>query len=753
VPDRFGGAGARLYRTGDLVRWRSGGELDFLGRADGQVKVRGLRIELAEIEAVLASHPAVLEAAVVAVADAADGSGTAATAGGLRLAAFVVARDDDDAAPAAARDGQPAGLQHGLRRHLRERLPEAMVPAAIFQLAALPLGTSGKVDRRALAEQAAAAPAGAAGAAGAAAAASPPRTPVEEVVAAIWADVLGLAQVGAGDRFFDLGGHSLLATRVVSRLRQVFGVEVPLKDLFGGATVADLARDIEGRRGPSRTAALPAILPVPRAQALPLSFAQQRLWLASHLEPAKALYNMSFGLRLRGALQVAALARTLAEVVRRHEVLRTTFPVVDRQPVQAIAPPRPFALPLADLAALPAAAREAEVARLAAEQAAVPFDLAAGPLFVVRLLRLGAGEHALLLTLHHIVCDGWSLAILVDEVSAIYAALAAGRACPLPDLAVQYADFAWWQRGRLAGGELERLLGYWRRQLAGMRETPALPGSRSRPRLPTHRGGREVLALPAAVSQAVKELCRREGVTLFMVLLAAFKVVLARATGQTDLAIGAPIAGRTTAETETLIGCFVNMLVLRTDLAGNPTFRALLARVRQVALDAYAHQELPFERLVDDLQPAREPGKHPLFQATCGVQNAPGDPLDLPGLALEPLLATAEVARFDLTLWATDGPAGLVLSWTYSADLLDAAGVRRLHAQLATVLQEAAARPDLEIGLLEVVPEPERRERAARQQALARASYRSFRGTAAARPGKPAPQGARNRPEKDVETL
>ncbi|HEX7239689.1 MAG TPA: amino acid adenylation domain-containing protein, partial [Longimicrobiaceae bacterium] len=505
VPDLFSGdPGARMYRSGDRARWLAGGELEFLGRVDQQVKVRGFRIEPGEVEAALEAHPGVRRALVDAREDA---------PGHRRLVGYVVPEEGAEVTPAE------------LRAYLATRLPEYMVPGAFVVLEAFPLTPSGKIDRRALP-----APDASDGEAYA-----PPRTPAEEVLAGIYAGVLGRERVGARDGFFALGGHSLLATRAMSRIREAFGVEVPLRVLFEVPTVAALAERVEELRG-SGAATPPPIERVPREAPLPLSFAQQRLWIVDRLEPGSAAYNMPFALRLRGSLDVAALRGSLDALVQRHETLRTTFAEQGGAPVQVVHPPAPAALAELDLRGLPDAEREAE--RLAEEEALRPFDLARGPLARGTLLRLGEDEHVLCFTLHHVVSDGWSMDVLVREFSALYAG------DPLPELPVQYADFAVWQRRWLRGDVLEAQVGFWRDHLAGAPPLLEIPTDRPRSAGLGARGGSHEVALPAAVSRELRALSRREGTTLFMTLLAAWQALLSKYAGEEDVVVGTPISGR-----------------------------------------------------------------------------------------------------------------------------------------------------------------------------------------------------------------
>jgi amino acid adenylation domain-containing protein len=666
-------AGERLYHTGDLARWRSDGVLEFLGRIDRQVKIRGFRVELGEIEAVLARHPAVRAAAVVDREEAAMG--------GRRLVAYV--------ALAPGRGAEARGPDASLRSFLEERLPVYMVPAAFVVLAALPLTPNGKVDRRALPE-----PQEGPNDGGAPFVA--PHGTVEEVLAGIWGGLLGRERVGAGDDFFTLGGHSLLATQLVSRLRAAFGVELALHEVFAHPVLGRLAARLEAALREDGAPRLPPITPVARDGELQLSFAQERLWFLDQLDPGNAVYNLAAMLRLRGDLQPAALAAAFAETVRRHEALRTWFGVVAGKPVQVIAPPAraPLEIATIDLAALPAPRQGAETERLARQQARRPFDLAHGPLLRAGLLRLGAAEHLLLFTVHHIACDGWSIAVLTREVAAHYGAALAGpgaRRAGLPELPVQYADFACWQRAWLTGDALARLLASWRRRLAAIEAALELPADRPRLPAPDFRGERRELRLSAELAAGLRRTGRREGATLFMLLLAAFQAVLARHAQQRRLVVGTPIANRDRAETEGMIGFFVNLLALAGDLGGEPSWGELTARAREVCLDAYAHQELPFEKLVEELAPRRDLSHSPLFQVMLVLQNTPREEPALAGLEVTRLEIAGETARFELTATVTETGPELTVSLSYRTALFDGATAVRWLVHLERALAALAA--------------------------------------------------------------
>ncbi len=681
VPDPFALApGERMYRTGDRARWTAGGELEYLGRADRQVKIRGFRVELGEVESALASHPAVGGAAVVLREDA---------GAERRLVAYWTCGAEE--APDAA----------VLRAHLRVLLPEYMVPAALVRLEALPLTPSGKLDRRALP-----APEAEAGAGYAA-----PRGATEEVLAGIWAEVLGMERVGAEDGFFDRGGHSLLATRVVSRVGRVFGVALPLRALFEAPTVRELAARIEAVRS-AGTPPAPPMERVPRSGPLPLSFAQQRLWVVDQLEPGSAAYNMPYALRLRGSLDSAALRAGLDALVRRHETLRTTFAGDGGAPVQVVHPPAPVALVELDLRELPSAEREAEAERVAAAEAMLPFDLARGPLLRCTLLRLDDDDHVLCFVLHHIVSDGWSRGVLVREVSALYAAFSRGEEPRLPELPVQYADFAVWQREWLSGETLEAQIGFWKERLAGAPPLLEIPTDRARVPGQSPRAESHGLMLPPALSRSLRELSRREGATLFMTLLAGWQTLLARYAGQDDVVVGSPISGRTRHEVEGLIGFFVNTLALRADLGGDPTWAGLLGRVRESTLGAYDHQDLPFERLVDELGVERSLTHSPVFQTIFTLVQAAGEDerLELGELALEPFGSGERVAKFDLELVLRDTGDALGGMLVYRPALFDAATIAQMAGHLEAVLASMAAGPGRRLSETSLLREGERAE-------------------------------------------
>ncbi|MBV8199198.1 MAG: amino acid adenylation domain-containing protein, partial [Acidobacteria bacterium] len=712
LPDPWSGRpGARVYLTGDLARSLPDGEIEFLGRIDQQVKIRGFRVETGEVESVLVRHPQVREAAVLAQ-PAASGVG-----GELRLVAYVVRREA----------GSDRELVVALRRWAKAELHDSMVPAAFVVLDRLPLTAHGKLDRAAL-------PAVETGRPALSGTYVAPVSPLEESLARIWAGLLGIDRVGTGDDFFDLGGTSLLATQVVSRLRQQFAVELPVRAVFEEPTVSGLAGRVaaalrarpegagagagtgtgtevldggSGEGGAGKGVA-PSLAPAGRPASLPaarppLSFAQQRLWFLDRLAPGSPVYNMPLAVRLAGVLDAAALAGAVRVVLGRHETLRTTFDEAGGEPWQAIAPPPAagWTLPLVDLRRLPGLPRaRATALALAAAEARRPFDLARGPLFRPALLRVAEREHLWLGTTHHTVSDGWSVGILVREVSAAYAALAAGLAPRLPALPLRYAEYAAWQRRWLAGEVLAAEVGYWRERLTGLPPRLELPTDRPHPPVEGMAGEIRPFSLSAAAAGRLRERAKSLRVTPFMWLLAAFQALLGRTSGQRDLAVGSPIAGRNRVEIEGLIGLFVNSLVLRADLVGDPSFTELLARCRETTLAAYAHQDVPFERLVEELVPQRDPAHQPLFQVMFALQTSPLGELRLPGLAATPVPLASRTAKFELALSLSAVGGGIAGTLEYKSELFDAATAERLLGHLGVLLEAAAGDPGLPLSRL-----------------------------------------------------
>ncbi|ARU62939.1 hypothetical protein CBW65_19595 [Tumebacillus avium] len=628
VPNPFA-AGELLYKTGDAVRWLPGGTLEFTGRLDSQVKIRGFRIEIGEVEAVIEQHPDVVQCAVLARAD---------NVGVKRLVAYLVL--DDKAAD--------------IRGYLKEKLPEYMVPSAYVTLDRLPLNPNGKVDTRALP-----APEGRTEEDDSYVA---PRNPAEEKLAAIFAELLESGPVGIYDNFFELGGHSLLGTRLISRIRAEFQAELPLRALFKNSTVAYLA-DLLGGDDPSISSTdLPPLVKAERSGQIPLSFPQLRVWEFEQRNPGSNAYNIAVAMRVDGLLDIEAMARSVNEIVRRHETLRTTFHVIDGQPVQIIAPEREHELKVIDLTA--SEQREAELMELASETALQPFDLAAGPLLRTTLVRLGEEEHALLLTMHHIISDGWSRSVFVNEFVTLYEAYRQGQSSPLTDLPVQFADYAIWQRDWMQGETLERQLSYWKTKLRDFPQLhlPTDPAQTSDGAL----GAKCTMALSQSLTDRVKKVSVDEGASPFMTLLTAFKLVMQELSGQEDIVVGTPSAGRRIEETEGMIGMFLNTLILRTDLSGAPSFRELLRRVRDTTLEAYSHQEIPYVKITEELHPVVPPGRSPLFDVMLNFINVPDTNVELPGLRLSTLeLEDQQTSKFWMTLYVREHEDQLHLTLVY----------------------------------------------------------------------------------------
>ncbi|MER5729490.1 amino acid adenylation domain-containing protein [Streptomyces sp. NPDC002138] len=676
VPDPFAGDGGRLYRTGDLVRRLPTGELEFLGRTDDQVKIRGFRVELGEVEAVLLECPGVVAAAVATGPDA---------QGGVSLAGYVVGADGPVAAPV-------------LRAFCAGRLPHYAVPADFVSLDALPVNASGKLDRAALPAVRPDRDRAVSGAEFIA-----PRDETERVVAGIWAEVLGVDRVGIDDGFFDLGGHSLLATMAVSRIAERLGREVELRTLFENPSIRAFGPLVAA----ARQAGASAVVPVDRSGPLPQSFAQERMWFLDRMSDAGDEYVLWFSWRMRGGLDRAAWQGALDEVVSRHEALRTALSELDGRPVQRVVEGAVVPLEWREAAPGEESARLGEVREQAFAFATRRFDLERPPLLRAGVWELGPEDHVAVISFHHAATDGWSKDIVIGELSACYRARLAGEAAELAPVPVQYGDYAVWQRDRLAGEVLERQLGYWERNLAGV---PALELATDRPRpaLWSGRGGAVEVDLPAELAAGLGELTRRYGVSRFMVLLAVTQIVLARWSGQQDLAVGTPVAGRGQVELERLVGLLVNTVVLRADLSGEPTFEEFLGRVRESVLGAFDHQEVPFERLVEQLRPERDPSRNPLFQVMFDVQeSATGGPR-AEGLEVEHFVLPWRSAKFDLTATFLLYPDRFALNVEYASDLFDAATVTRFAGHVGRVLASAVADPGRPVGRLELLSAAER---------------------------------------------
>jgi amino acid adenylation domain-containing protein len=670
---------ARLYRTGDLARFLLDGNIEFLGRIDEQVKVRGYRIEPGEIEAALCEHEKVNEAVVAIYED---------QSGGKRLVAYVVPRQ------------QETTTAFELRSFLQSRLPKYMVPTAFVMLEVLPLTPNGKLDRRALPAPSSerfdqnndfvAA-----------------RTPLEKELAAIWTEILGIDEIGIHDNFFELGGHSLLATRVVSRLRQVFHKHIPLRFIFEYPTIAELANPLANHC--AEDAQIPVLQSVTRTADLPLSFAQQRLWFINRLEPHSSAYNIATAIRLRGALDINAMKYALTEIVRRHEALRTRFSDIEGTPVQIIETDPHIDFPVEDLKGIERKdAQEELIKRLLQEEAQTAFDLGNGGLLRTRLLAIAEQEHILAITMHHIVSDGWSIEIFIREFISLYEAYKDGQSSALPALPIQYVDFALWQRNWLKGETLERQLAFWKTQLEGVQPLD-LPTDRPRPIMQTYAGSQVPLVFDETLTAKLRELSKLEGVTVFMTLLAAFQLLLSRHSGQNDIAVGTPIAGRTQAELEPLIGMFVNTLVMRSKIENHLNFSELIQQVRETALNAYAHQDVPFEKLIEVLQPVRDPGRNPLVQ-TMFIFNQPKEVLRLRELTIEPLTQDTGTAKLDITLTVTEDETQMVGNIEFNTDLFDRDTIERMCSQFKVLIEAIVDSPDTRVSALPLMNGAERQQ-------------------------------------------
>jgi amino acid adenylation domain-containing protein/non-ribosomal peptide synthase protein (TIGR01720 family) len=671
----------RLYRTGDIARYRADGSVEFLGRRDLQVKIRGFRIELGEIESVLAAHESIREAVVAA--HAANGSPA-------QLLGYVVWRNGR----------RPTVTE--LRAWVGARLPDYMVPAVWMELDALPLNANGKLDRLALPSPNGDRP-------DLDIAYAEPSTETEREIAAIWSQLLGIDAIGLHDNFFALGGHSLLATQAVARVRDRLDVDMPVRVMFERPTVSALAEWTDLQEPDTVASVHRTIGRRHAAGPAPLSFSQQRLWFLDQLDPASILYNIQTVELIEDELDVAALEKAVSEVIRRHEALRTRFAVSDGVAVQIVDPHRAAPLEVIDLSHLPARAAEKEYARRAEADAHTPFDLAAGPLFRAHVISVTSGDHRLVMTMHHVISDGWSLGVLHRELNELYSAYSAGREPALAALPIQYADFAVWQRQRLQGEELAQLLGWWRTHLQGAPHVINLPTDRVRPAEQTHRGETQTKRLAPKLRPALEELGQREGATLFITLLTAWFVLLHRFSGEDDLVIGTPIANRTRSELEPLIGFFVNTLLIRAPIAGNPTFRELLRQVRDAANGAYAHQDMPFERLVAELAPERRLSHTPLFQCFFALQNEAAG-LRVLHLPTDDIESSSSTSMFDLSLTMLDSAQEIAASFEYSTELFDPATITRLMGHLERLLEGIAADADRPIFGYDLMSAQERRQ-------------------------------------------
>ena len=670
VADPFAAQTSRMYRTGDLARWRQDGTLEFLGRGDQQIKLRGFRIELGEIESVLKSQPQIAQAAVIVREDGASGK---------ELVAYLVPSGEELPDPST------------LRRDLGARLPDYMVPSAFVSLPALPLTPNGKLDRRALPAPERQTESYRA-----------PRTPEEEILCGIFADVLSVERVGVDDNFFALGGHSLTATRLVSQIRATMEIDVPLKLLFEAPSVAQLAPHLRGAHKPRMP-----LVRQERPARLPLSNSQQRLWFIDQLEGSSAQYNLPEALRLRGELDVPALRKSIQTIIQRHETLRTHFAYADDSPFQVIEPELKAELPIEDLSTLSEIEQQTRVLSALNQEFERPFDLSRGPLFRMRLFKIGERDYIFLRTLHHIISDGWSQAVFNNEFMQLYEALHKGEPNPLQPLAVQYADYAIWQRRWLTEEKVASDLQYWKIQLADIPEQLELP--KDRPRQARRRYGADVcsITVPADILAALKRVSHAYDATLYMTLLSTFALLLQRYSGQDDIVVGSPIANRQDSQLEQLIGFFVNSLIMRVRVNAGQSFPQLLAAVRGMALEAYQHQDLPFERLVEELSPERRLNAAPIFQVVFALQNAPMAAEELRDLQVESIAADEPRVRIDLEVHAVEHNGVLDFHWLYSRDLFDQWRMEQMAAHYLRLLESVAGNPRQQVADFDLLSDTE----------------------------------------------
>lgn len=672
------GSASRLYRTGDLARWRADGNLEFLGRIDHQVKIRGFRIELGEVETALRKHPEVQEAIVLARADA---------AGDQRLVAYVVGRTDRKLA------------LDDVRAFMRKELPQYMVPSAFVFLKALPLTPNGKVDRKAL-------PDPEADRRDASTEFVEAGTPVEVQLAAIWQEVLNLERVGIHDNFFDLGGDSLLAIQVISRVRTALKVELPIFSLFDAPTIAKLAEGLTSGLWTHDGPPVMPLLPVAREGVLPVSFVQERLWFIDQLDPGSHAYHVPMAVRLKGPLDVVALQRGFDEIARRHESMRTWFAFANGNLSQVISPPAPLPVELIDLQATPDTERESAALQTANQEAQRPFDLARGPLVRITLAKLAENDHLLIIVMHHTVSDGWSLSVLFEELEALYHSGINGLPAPtLPELPIQCADFAHWQRQWMQGAVLANELGHWRNTLAGAPTSIQLPADHPDAAAPTREAGQRSVQFAGDFGNALTALCQREGSTPFMVCLTALAITLQKWTQQNDMIIGTVVAGRNQRELESVIGCFMNFLPLRTTISGNETGRELLQRTRATVLQAQAHQDCPFEKIVEALNPERRAGRNPLYNVALLQQNFPAQVLKAGALQTSLVPLETHAPLLDLRFEAEQTDQGLSLMCEYKADLFEPETIDQLLRSAQQILEALVQRPDTKLGELQITSE------------------------------------------------
>ncbi|MBN1481966.1 amino acid adenylation domain-containing protein [candidate division KSB1 bacterium] len=679
IPNPFSDfPGERMYRSGDLTRYTSEGNIEFLGRIDFQVKIRGFRIELGEIEAVLSHHDNVRDAVVLAKEDA---------NGQTMLIGYVIPQQGS------------AIDQSQLQSFVRDQLPDYMVPSIILTLESFPLTSSGKVDRRALPEPDMEAFAKSREYVA-------PRNETETQLAAIWQDILSLDRVGVTDSFFDLGGHSLMATQLVSRIRDAFGVELPLRDIFETPTIASLTLLVEQARLREQNVA-PPIEKADRTGDIPLSFSQKRLWFLDQLAPNNAFYNIPGAIKLSGHLNIEAFEKSITEITRRHEALRTTFAATKGKPRQIIHDDFPGDIEKIDLSDVPQDEQDNRAKRKATEEAQKPFNLEQGPLFRIKLLKMNDREHVVVFNMHHTIADGWSVGVLVNEFAQLYTAFSQDQPSPLEELPIQYADYAVWQHNWLQGDVLDKQLNFWKETIGLNPPVLELPTDRPRPVMQTFVGANVRSILPKSLADRIRTFCQKEGVTPFMFLLAAFQTMLHRYSGQNEILVGSPIANRTSSQTEKLIGFFVNTLVLKANFSRDMDFRSLLRQVRDMTLNAYAHQDIPFEQLVDALQPAREMSHSPLFQVAFILQNTPLKPLNLPNITISPVEADSKTSKYDLTLNTAETDEGLFCHFEYNTDLFDRSTIERMLRHYQIIVEGILSHPTCPVSELPLLSNDE----------------------------------------------
>jgi amino acid adenylation domain-containing protein len=703
IPDRFSqDPEARLYKTGDRVRHLPDGSIDYLGRIDFQVKLRGFRIELGEIEAVLTQYPAIREAVVLLYEEkheAKDEEKLRESGDRKYLVAYIVA----DQADQITSDQTGVDIAE-LRHNLKQQLPEYMVPAIFVLMDALPLSPNGKVDRRALPDPT---PWRSALTGHAATA----RTPIEDILVNIWNNLLGISNVGIYDNFFELGGHSLMVVQVMARVRESFAVDLPMQVLFREPTISGLAQELETTLHSGISRISQPILPCQHSEQMQVSFAQQRMWFLQKFVPDSAIYNIPLAYRISGLLSIAALEQSLIELVKRHEILRTTFVEIDGQPTSVVSSTLPLSFTVvkidADLLSQGYLQQQIDA------EVRQPFDLSASSLFRVKLIQLAPDDHALVITFHHIIIDGWSIQIFMEELAKLYQSFVGNEPIVLNDLPISYLDFAAWQRQWLQGDVLTSQMSYWQTQLAKPITILRLPTDHPRPLIQTFRGTIQSLSLSESLTGQIKQIAKVTGTTLFMVLLSAFQIMLSRYSGELDIIVGTPIAGRQYVETEKLIGLFVNSLAIRTDMSGNPTVRQLLARVREITLAAYTHQDLPLEQVIDALQLKRDLSYSPLFQVMFSLLNMPSQSPIFSGfseLTLTPIETHTGTSRVDLTLELQETDHGIQGLWEYNCDLFDAETIHRMTGHFQTLLEGMVADLDQRIFDLPILTEVERNQ-------------------------------------------